>query len=196
MGRSRSTKRSCAAAAASRASSTRRSVESTCPTPPRTASSSTGPPPPGGLGPSQRNPSAEETVDGAPDWRGLLDLLDDQTGKAFGDLWQKWVARPQDLVALDARATTRAAYAQTVRLAGDWRLPISIRDAMRAWRFDVAVDLLAAADQVLGQRATLAAAASAADVKLPDSLRTAFEGRDGLPAAAAEAASEQSAVEM
>src|SRR5207247_10868256 len=68
--------------------------------------------------------------------------------------------------------------------------------AMRAWRFDVAADLLAAADQVLGQRATLAAAASAADVKLPDSLRKAFEGRDGLPAAAAEAASEQSAVEM
>ena len=149
-----------------------------------------------GIGAYQPDPSAEETVDGAPDWRGLLDLLDDQTGKDFGDLWQKWVARPQDLVALDVRATTRAAYAQTVRLAGDWRLPISIRDAMRAWRFDVAVDLLAAADQVLGQRATLAAAASAADVKLPDSLRKAFEGRDGLPAAAAEAASEQSAVEM
>ena len=67
---------------------------------------------------------------------------------------------------------------------------------MRGWQFDVAGDLLAAADHVLGQRTTLAAAATAADARLPDSLRKAFEGTDGLAAAAAEAASEQSAVEM
>ena len=149
-----------------------------------------------GIGAYQPDPSAEETVDGAPDWRGLLDLLDEQTGQDFGDLWQKWVARPQDLEALDGRATTRAAYQQAVQLAGDWRLPISIRNAVRTWRFDVAGDLLAAADQVLGQRATLAAAAAAIDAKLPDALRTAFEGTDGLAAAAAEAAAEQSALEM
>lgn len=149
-----------------------------------------------GIGAYQPDPSAEEQVEGAPDWRGLLDLLEEQTGKEFGDLWQKWVARPQDLAALDGRATARVAYAQTVQLAGDWRLPISIRHAMRAWQFDAAGDLLAAADHVLGQRTTLAAAAAAADARLPDSLREAFEGTDGLAAAAAEAASEQSAVEM
>ncbi|HEY3188391.1 MAG TPA: hypothetical protein VGJ70_13015, partial [Solirubrobacteraceae bacterium] len=149
-----------------------------------------------GIGAYQPNPSAEEPVAGAPDWRGLLDLLEEQTGMEFGDLWQKWVARPQDLAALDGRATARIAYAQTVQLAGDWRLPISIRDAMRAWQFDAAADLLTAADHVLGQRTTLTAAAAAADAKLPDSLRKAFEGTDGLAAAAAEAASEQSAVEM
>ena len=149
-----------------------------------------------GIGAYQPDPTAEEHVDSAPDWRGLLDLLEEQAGQDFGDLWQKWVARPQDLAALDGRATARAAYAQTVELAGDWRLPISIRDAMRAWQFGAAGDLLTAAAHVLGQRATLAAAAAAADAKLPDSLRKAFEGTDGLPAAAAEAASEQSAVEM
>ena len=148
------------------------------------------------IGAYQPDPAAEETVDGAPDWRGLLDLLEEQTGQDFGDLWQKWVVRPQDVAALDGRAIARADYARTVQLAGDWHLPISIRDAMRAWRFDIAGDLLAAAAGVLGERATLAAAAAAADVKLPDSLRKAFEGTDGLAAAAAEAASEQSAVEM
>ena len=149
-----------------------------------------------GIGAYQPDASAAETVNGAPDWRGLLDLLEEQTGQDFGDLWQKWVARPQDLAALEGRATARVAYAEGVQLAGDWRLPISIRDAMRAWRFDIAGELLAAAGQVLGQRATLAAAASAADVQLPDSLRKAFEGTGGLTAAAAEAAAEQSAVEV
>jgi hypothetical protein len=148
-----------------------------------------------GIGAYQPDPAAEETVDGAPDWRGLLDLLVDQTGQDFADLWRRWVARPQDLEALDGRASTRAAYEQAVQLAGDWRLPISIRNAMRTWRFDVASNLLAAAHQVLGQRATLGAAAAAAGAKLPDSLRNAFEGTDGLAAAAAEAAAEQSALE-
>jgi hypothetical protein len=148
------------------------------------------------IGAYQPDPAADEPVTGAPDWRGLLDLLEAKTGQDFGDLWQKWVARPQDLTSLDARSTARTAYAQAVEQAGDWRLPISIRDAMRAWRFDIAGGLIAGANQVLGQRATLAAAAAAADVHLPDSLRTAFEGTDGLAAAAAEAAAEQSAVEM
>lgn len=149
-----------------------------------------------GIGAYQPDTSSEEPVTSAPDWRGLLDLLEDQTGQDFGDLWRTWVARPEDLTALDARGTARIAYAQSVDVAGDWRLPTTIRDALRAWRFDVAQDLLAAANAVLGERTTLTAAAKAAGVELPDSLRKAFEGTDGLDAAAAEAAAEQSAVEM
>ena len=64
-----------------------------------------------------------ETVDGPPDWRGLLDLLETETGKDFTDLWRKWVIRPEEAALLDARADARAAYARTLALAGDWRLP-------------------------------------------------------------------------
>ena len=148
------------------------------------------------VGAYQPDANGKEVVSGAPDWRGLLDLLEDQTGKDFGDLWQTWVARPEDLTLMAARATARTAYANAVEAAGEWRLPKSIRDALRTWRFDVAIDQLDAADGILQQRAALAAAADAADVTLPDSLRAAFEGTAGLPTAAAEASAELSAVEM
>ncbi|HTK45756.1 MAG TPA: hypothetical protein VL749_10440 [Patescibacteria group bacterium] len=149
-----------------------------------------------GTGAYHPEPSANEPVAVAPDWRGLLDLLEEQTGLDFGDLWRTWVARPEDLAALDARSSARTAYAQGVRAAGDWQLPVSIRDAMRSWRFDVALDQIAAAKAILDERQTLAAAAAATRVKLPDALRAAFEAPDGLSAAAAEAAAEYSAIEM
>ena len=149
-----------------------------------------------GIGAYLPEPTTEEPVAGAPDWRGLLDLLEDQTGQDFGDLWRTWVTRPEDRTALDARSTARTAYAHAVEAAGDWQLPVPIRDAMRSWRFDVALDGIGAADAILGERATLAAAAAATGVKLPDSLRAAFEAPDGLTAAAAEAAAEHSTIEM
>jgi hypothetical protein len=150
----------------------------------------------GGIGAYHPEPTTNEPVASAPDWRGLLDLLEEQTGQDFDDLWRKWVARPEDLAALDARSTARTAYAESVRAAGDWQLPVSIRDAMRSWRFDVALDQVAAADGILGERQTLAAAAAATGVKVSDALRAAFEAPDGLAAAAAEAAAEHSAIEM
>ena len=149
-----------------------------------------------GIGAYRPEPGTEEPVAGAPDWRGLLDLLEDQTGQDFDDLWRKWVARPEDLTALDGHATARAAYAETVAAAGDWHLPLTIRDAMRSWRFDAALERMSTARSILGERSTLAAAAAAVGLTPPDSLRTAFEGPDGLTAAAAEVASEHSTVEM
>jgi hypothetical protein len=67
---------------------------------------------------------------------------------------------------------------------------------MRSWRFDIARDQLAAANAILADRESLAAAADATGVKLPGALRAAFEGPDGLTAAAAEATAERSALEM
>jgi hypothetical protein len=150
----------------------------------------------GGVGAYRPDATTTEPVTGAPDWRGLLDLLEEQTGAAFGDLWRKWVARPEDLAALDARSAAWTSYAQTVEAAGNWRLPASIREAMRSWRFDVARDQLAAANAILAERQSLSAAAEAAGVKLPDALRVAFETSDGLAAATDEAAAERSAIEM
>ena len=74
----------------------------------------------------------------APDWRGLLDLLEDRTGKPFDDLWRAWVVRPEEAALLDARAAARASYARTIALADGWAIPRAARDAMRAWRFDAA----------------------------------------------------------
>ena len=131
-----------------------------------------------------------EPLGQVPDWRGLLDLFDATTGTSFDDLWRQWIARPEDMPLLDARAAARAAYDRAVRDAGSWTLPRSIRDEMRAWEFEVATDGLAAAEGVLNQRAQLEAAASGAGLTLPPTLRADFEGPNGLPAASAEASAE------
>jgi hypothetical protein len=132
---------------------------------------------------------------GPPDWRGLLDLLEETTGKELADLWGEWVARPADASLLAERATAREHYARVAELAGAWQLPASIRDAMRAWRFDVAVPLLATAEATLHQRDALEARAAEAGLSLPSTLRERFEGPDGPEAAAAEAAAEGASVD-
>jgi hypothetical protein len=130
-----------------------------------------------------------------PDWRSLLDLIEAATGKDFSDLWRTWIARPEDLPLLDARETARAAYAKAVADAGNWALPRSIRDAMRAWQFDAATAQMAAAEAVLGQRIGLEAAARTQGVALPPTLEAAFSGDAGLDAAAAEASAELTTLE-
>jgi hypothetical protein len=134
--------------------------------------------------------AAPETGADAPDWRSLLDLLEARTGQSFDTIWRTWIVRPADATLLDARAAARRLYDATVQQAGDWVLPRSIRDAMRAWRFDTATEELTAAASVLRQRADLEAAAAAAGLTLPPTLRAAFEGDGGIGAASAEAVTE------
>src|SRR6185312_17254257 len=137
---------------------------------------------------------APETVAGAPDWRGLLDLLDEHGATSDDDLWRKWVARDEDLALLDARTAARARYEAVVAAAGDWQLPRAVRDALRAWQFDDANRLLGAAEAVLTQRTTIAAEADAAGLTTPTTLRTAFESPDGFASATLEAAAEREAI--
>ena len=99
------------------------------------------------------DPGGAEPAAGPPDWRGLLDVLEEQARQPLDDLWRTWVARPEDLLALDARGTAREAYGRTLQAAQPWRLPPSIREAMRAWQFDVAGELSVQAEAVLAQRA-------------------------------------------
>jgi len=129
-----------------------------------------------------------------PDWRALLDLLEAKappaTATTLEGLWRRWVVRTADRPLVDARAVARERYLATVAAAGPWRLPRSIRDALRAWQFDDAEGLMADAEGVLRQRAAIDEAAAAVGVTPPDDLRRAFEQPDGLVQAPAEAAAE------
>ena len=131
-----------------------------------------------------------ELVDAAPDWRGLLDVLEERTAATYDDLWRTWVARPADLPLLDARAAARERLAQVTAVTDGWHLPRPIRDSMRAWQFADATTWLDAADASLDQRAAVEAAATRAGVIAPDTLRTAFEDDDGFDDALAEATAE------
>ena len=140
-------------------------------------------------------PVPVEVVGGAPDWRGVLDLLEDKTAKPFDDLWRDWVVRDTEVPLLDARAKARTAYAALVADAGTWRLPGAIRAALRGWQFDQATQLMTDAKAVLARRTQLEAAARGAGVQLPNRLETAFESMDGVAAANAEADAEVATME-
>jgi hypothetical protein len=136
-----------------------------------------------------------EMTDAAPDWRGLLDLLEDRTGASFDDLWRTWVARDSDVELLDQRAAARAAYAEVLTHTGDWVLPETIRDAMRAWRFDEATSLMLDAESILVQRASIRQRSAAAGLTVPDTVRQAFERPDGFADAMLAASDESAALD-
>ncbi len=150
--------------------------------------------PPAGAGATApAGAAAPEASPGPPDWRGLLDLLEAETGKDFTDLWRTWVMRPDELPLLDARATAITSYHRTLALADGWALPKAIRDALRAWQFDVADGLMADARTVLAQRAALEKRAALSDLTPPDVMQRAFE-RGSLNDASAEAQDELNAL--
>ena len=121
-----------------------------------------------------------ERVLGPPDWRALLDLLEEHTDATYDDIWREWIVRSSDVALLNERATARARYDTVVSEAAEWSLPRPIRDAMRAWQFDTAGGLLDEAAAVLEQRDAIDTAAAEAGLTPPDSLRTTFEGDDGF----------------
>jgi hypothetical protein len=139
--------------------------------------------------PREERPAAE-TADAAPDWRGFLDVLEEQTGKPFDDLWRDWVVRPEEAALLDARAATRDSYARTLALAGDWAIPATAREAMRAWQFDAAERILSDTRTVIAQREALEAAASHSGLEVPPTMRTLFETEGSLTEASQEAGRE------
>jgi hypothetical protein len=136
-----------------------------------------------------------ETVDGPPDWRGLLDLLETHDSDRYDDLWRTWVVRDADLPLLEARRAARTRYDEVVREAGAWDLPKPIRDALRAWQFETVETLLADASAILDQRDAIDAAAANSGLTPPDTLEAAFELSDGFITAGHEAAAELDAID-
>ena len=148
-----------------------------------------------GVAAYQPTAGAAEPSEGTADWRGLLDLLEEHDDDAYDDLWRAWVARPTDLPLLDARAAAREQLAEVAADTDGWRLPVPVREAMRAWRFEDATALLDGAAAALEQRVAVEAAAAEAGVIAPDTLRTAFEDDDGFDDALAEAGAELDAID-
>jgi hypothetical protein len=104
------------------------------------------------------------------------------------------VVRPAEAGLLTERAATRARYDAIRTRAGGWRLPQIARDAMRAWQFEQANQLLDGAQRALDDRDAVATAAAAVGLGVPDTMRTAFEGPRGFAAASAESGAELVAI--
>ena len=137
----------------------------------------------------------DEIVGGPVDWRGLLDLLEARSDATYDDLWRTWVARPEDIVLLDARLAARTRYESFLETVGEWNVPLSIRDAMRSWRFKEANALIDGAAAIIELRGDVERAAGTAGLTAPETLQMAFEDDDGFDDAAAEAGAELVAID-
>lgn len=127
-----------------------------------------------GVAPYQPPNGPAEVLSSPPDWRGLLDLLEDNGTTHVAGLWATYVVRAEEASMLANRTVARRAYADAIARAGDWGLPRSIRDAMRSWQFDTARQQLAQATTVFDERDALAAAASKAGLTMPAVLGRTF----------------------
>jgi hypothetical protein len=135
-----------------------------------------------------------ETMDRAPDWRGLLDLLEDRTGSTFGDLWRQWVIRAPEATLLDARDAARGQYEAVRDRAEPWLMPRVVRDSLRVWQFDQTTELLASATKALDDRDAVLDAAAGAGLAPPSTMETDFEGPRGYAVTSSEAEAELAAI--
>ena len=134
------------------------------------------------IAPYQQPTGPVESLAAPPDWRGLLDLIEDDGSANVSGLWAVSVIRPEEASMLANRAVARREYASVLTQAGDWALPRAIRDAMRGWQFDVAHQQLTLAKAVLDERDALASAATGAGLGMPSALPRQFaEAADLAP---------------
>lgn len=116
-----------------------------------------------------------QVSEGPPDWRGLLDLISERTTIDATSLWSSLVVTPAEQPILATRTAARSQYAALRTRAAGWAVPQAVLDALNAWQFGTATDLLTALDQLLDQRDRIAAAAAGAGLTPPSTLQAVFQ---------------------
>ena len=116
---------------------------------------------------------------GPASWRRYLDLLEQVGGSARATaLFRRFVVSAPDAAVLDDRTTARAAYARLVELGDDWAPPAPVPEAMEAWLFDDAGEVMTAALDVVSARDRFVDAAAGTGIDAPRGLRDPFRGGD------------------
>jgi hypothetical protein len=113
--------------------------------------------------------------DGPPDWRGLLDLITERTGVDATELWASLVVTPTEQSLLATRTAARSQYSALLARSSSWSVPQAVVDALNAWQYSSAIELMTGLDQLLDQRDRIAAAAATAGLTAPSSLQAAFQ---------------------
>jgi hypothetical protein len=121
-------------------------------------------------------PEELEAALAKPDWRILLDLLEERAGATETDeLFETWVLRPDEVPVLRAREAAREKYEQLVEDGTGWAPPLTVRRAMAAWDFELARERMDEAQAVLAQRDRVERLANAVGVQSSDGLELAYE---------------------
>lgn len=123
--------------------------------------------------------SDDDLLFGYPDWRRFLDLLENVgESQTAEDLFRDLVLA--DDTVLDDRAAAREEYQALADDEQGWAPPAAVRDAMAAWEFDEASELMPQAAELFDVRDAVAADLEAVDQSLPTPLKVAFETSENL----------------
>jgi hypothetical protein len=120
-----------------------------------------------------------EQVDGANDWRRLLDLvspIDEPEPPGVESRIIDYAVTITDAKALLDRRIARQAYRALVDRGAGWLPPWSVREPMGDWAFTRATTAMDEASAVLDLRDRVATAAGALGLTPDGALRTAYEG--------------------
>lgn len=130
-----------------------------------------------------------EAVDPSDDWRRFLDLVQEVGGSSDApQLFDDWVLSEAE--SLDERDAARATYSELADEAGDWSMPLAVREPMSDWDFDLARARMAEASDVLEIRTEIDALTDLLGVEAPESLEAAYEDTGADFASTLEAAND------
>ncbi len=117
-----------------------------------------------------------ERLETTPDWRTLLDYLEERAGSAGVEAeFRRNVVDEADRVILDARAAARLAYARLTVDGRGWAPPYAVRGPMSDWRFPVAERAMTAGEAILETRDRIAREGDPLGLTAPAALRIAYE---------------------
>ncbi|MGK2950509.1 MAG: hypothetical protein ACSLFP_18195 [Acidimicrobiales bacterium] len=130
-------------------------------------------------------PYDAETVDTTllrtPDWRTLLDLLEEVAGATTAEaVFRELVVTPEQAEQLDERAAARTGYVALLEAGAGWAPPAELRGAMSDWRFDDANAMVPEVEALYEVRDELASTLDDIDADLPSPLQESFEGARDL----------------
>lgn len=129
------------------------------------------------------------------DSRRMLDEVEDVGGIQVDDAFATTVFSDASEALLAARSEARASYTELIVAADDWGAPRPVRQAMTEWRFDEAMEQMAAARGWLTDRDALLEAIERAGLSTPDRLREPYEASGGGSDAQVELRAERAVVD-
>lgn len=117
-----------------------------------------------------------EKVDHGSGWKRFLDVLELGGGSEIAsELFVENVLIGLDHAIVTERAEAREAYEEFAELSGSWAVPFGIRDAMDAWDFEVALDLMSQAELALAVRTEVEFSATELGLAAPAVLEAPYE---------------------
>lgn len=109
-------------------------------------------------------------------WQQFLDLTQNVAGsQSAEDLLGRWVLDESSRDLLEDRAETRERFTALDTEGGSWDVPVVIRDAMGAWVFPRANELIDDADEALERRDAVIVLSDELDVEVPADFEARYQ---------------------